>query len=276
MLRCLNCGLRVQRIQRHVVTTLPQELLIILSIWLRIDNLPMEDLLCHGCYVLIQNADVNTPRTLGHTNVCAGCGCSLKETRLHFLEENGPLYEYFPWIRSIQNGRDSYAVCHNCWRRASRQAAQDSQYEMAIPQLPSEPAPAPAYLPDQRSIESAPIYFPRYKRAASTSQHCIYTDCGPSFGAPLTSPVKKRKPTTLSVGEQEIIINVYKYVKNTWPEDVYPSNIKMVEKVSEISGVSKSTIYRVLNVYRDSHKIPEKGIINIHTSSEDTSDDCTE
>ncbi|CAG4978514.1 unnamed protein product [Parnassius apollo] len=133
-MRCLNCGLRVQRIQRHVVTTLPQELLIILSIWLRIEYLPMEDVLCHACYVLIQNADVNTPRTLGHTNVCAGCGCSLNEARLHFLEENGPLYEYFSWIRSIQNGRDSYAVCHNCWRRASRQAAQDSQREMAIPQ----------------------------------------------------------------------------------------------------------------------------------------------
>ncbi|XP_022825375.1 uncharacterized protein LOC111355607 isoform X1 [Spodoptera litura] len=102
MLRCLNCWLRVQRIQRHVVTTLPQELLIILSIWLRIEYLPMQDVLCHACYVLIQNADVNTPRTLSHTNVCAGCGCSLNEARLHFLEENKPLYEYFLWIRSIQ------------------------------------------------------------------------------------------------------------------------------------------------------------------------------
>ncbi|CAG4963085.1 unnamed protein product [Parnassius apollo] len=49
----------------------------------------------------------------------------------------------------------------------------------------------------------------------------IINVAGPSSGAPLTSPVKKRKPTTLSVGEQEISINVYKYVKNTCPEDVY-------------------------------------------------------
>ncbi|CAG4993213.1 unnamed protein product [Parnassius apollo] len=90
----------------------------------------------------------------------------------------------------------------------------------------------------------------------------IINVAGPSSGETLTSPVKKRKPTTLSVVEQEITINVYTYVKNTWPEDVYPSNVKMVEKVSEISGVSKSTIYRVLSVYRDSDKIPEKGIIN--------------
>lgn len=62
----------------------------------------MEDVICHACYVFLQNADVNTPRILGHTNICAGCGCSLNEARLHSLEENGPLYDFFPWIRSVQ------------------------------------------------------------------------------------------------------------------------------------------------------------------------------
>ncbi|KAL4720713.1 hypothetical protein ACJJTC_009261 [Scirpophaga incertulas] len=145
---------------------------------------PMEDaVICHACYTLLQNAEVITPRLLGHSHVCAGCGCSLTGIRLHRLEANSPLVEYYPWIRSIQNHRSDYEVCHNCWRRVSRhvgmrQSAQDAQRQVVL-DVNQEVAPPvlPAPPQGQRNVEASSVYLPHYKRAANTSRHCIYTNC---------------------------------------------------------------------------------------------------
>lgn len=82
---------------------------------------------------------------------------------------------------------------------------------------------------------------------------------GPSSSQPLHSPIKKRKSTILSVGEKTIVLNVFKHTKNTWPENEYRSNMAMVNKTAEITGISKSAIYGILREYKDTHELKPKG-----------------
>lgn len=56
-----------------------------------------------------------------------------------------------------------------------------------------------------------------------------------------------------------MIINVFKYVSNTWPQDKYRSNPEMVAKTTEITGVSKTSVYAVFKEYRETHVIKPKG-----------------
>lgn len=63
------------------------------------------------------------------------------------------------------------------------------------------------------------------------------------------SPRKKRKMSHLSENEKFMIINVFKFVKNTWPADKYQSKLEMKDKTADILGVSKSSVYRVLKEY---------------------------
>lgn len=74
---------------------------------------------------------------------------------------------------------------------------------------------------------------------------------------PFTSPPAKRRKTILSSGERLMIINIFKYVTKTKPEDKYMSNHDLVKKTSEISGVNERSVYNVLSEYRDTHKIRE-------------------
>lgn len=82
---------------------------------------------------------------------------------------------------------------------------------------------------------------------------------GPSSSTPMSSPIKKRKPTTLTVGEKNIVLNVFKYIKNTWPDNEYRSTPAMVTKTAEMTGISKRSIYSILREYKDTHTIEEKG-----------------
>ncbi|XP_061717563.1 uncharacterized protein LOC133525293 [Cydia pomonella] len=74
---------------------------------------------------------------------------------------------------------------------------------------------------------------------------------------PFTSPTTKRRKTVISSGERSIIINVFKYVTKTKPEDKYMSNHDLVKLTSEMCGVHERSVYNVLNEYRDTHKITE-------------------
>ncbi|XP_037966005.2 uncharacterized protein LOC105381188 isoform X9 [Plutella xylostella] len=63
------------------------------------------------------------------------------------------------------------------------------------------------------------------------------------------SPLKIRKMTHFSENEKFMVINVFIYVKNTWPADKYQSKLEMKEKTANILGISKASVYRVLKEY---------------------------
>ncbi|KAL4705355.1 hypothetical protein ACJJTC_006841 [Scirpophaga incertulas] len=63
------------------------------------------------------------------------------------------------------------------------------------------------------------------------------------------SPRKKRNMAHFSESETLMIINVFKYVKESWPADKYPSKQEMKDKTADILGISKSAVYRILNKY---------------------------
>lgn len=46
-----------------------------------------------------------------------------------------------------------------------------------------------------------------------------------------------------------MLINVFKYVNETWPADKYASKQEMKEKTADILGISKSAVYRVIKEY---------------------------
>ncbi|XP_047541814.1 uncharacterized protein LOC125074529 [Vanessa atalanta] len=52
-----------------------------------------------------------------------------------------------------------------------------------------------------------------------------------------------------SESEKLMIINVFKYVKESWPADKYPSKQEMKDKTADILGISKLAVYRILNEY---------------------------
>ncbi|CAG9787111.1 unnamed protein product [Diatraea saccharalis] len=97
------------------------------------------------------------------------------------------------------------------------------------------------------------------KKQPRRRKRILEPQAGPSSSIPLNSPIKKRKPTTLSIGEKQLITNIYKYVKNTWSETEYQSNQAMVAKTAEISGVSVRSIYGILREYKDTHIFEPKG-----------------
>ncbi|CAF4891119.1 unnamed protein product [Pieris macdunnoughi] len=77
---------------------------------------------------------------------------------------------------------------------------------------------------------------------------------GPSTSKPFkdfTSPRKKRKVSHISENEKNMIVNVFKYVQETWPVDKYKSKIDMKKKTADILGIGKTTVYPVLNQYKE-------------------------
>ncbi|XP_063382868.1 uncharacterized protein LOC134669294 [Cydia fagiglandana] len=73
----------------------------------------------------------------------------------------------------------------------------------------------------------------------------------PSSLLTFPSPKKKRPKTgQLSSSEKTVLVNVYKYVEETWPKDKYPYKTEIVQKTAEIVGVSTPTVYSVLKEYK--------------------------
>ena len=70
------------------------------------------------------------------------------------------------------------------------------------------------------------------------------------------SPKKKRLKTgPLSSSEKQTLINVFKYVEETWPKECFPSKTDIVQKTGEIMGMSVPTVYRVINQYKTLHRV---------------------
>ncbi|RVE41866.1 hypothetical protein evm_013474 [Chilo suppressalis] len=71
---------------------------------------------------------------------------------------------------------------------------------------------------------------------------------GPRSSCTFSSPKKKRtKSGPLRSNEKELVINVFKHVEETWPKDSYPYKSDIINKSAEILGISRDTVYRLVN-----------------------------
>lgn len=70
------------------------------------------------------------------------------------------------------------------------------------------------------------------------------------------SPKKKRRQTgSLSSSEKQVIINIFKYVEETWPQDKYPYRKDIVSKTADIAGVSTTTVNIHIKKYKTDGRI---------------------
>lgn len=59
-------------------------------------------------------------------------------------------------------------------------------------------------------------------------------------------PMKKRKPKNITDLERKVLINLYECIKKTWPADKPCSTTAMLQRASEISGISEYILYPIL------------------------------
>ncbi|KAF9812354.1 hypothetical protein SFRURICE_005465, partial [Spodoptera frugiperda] len=132
-MKCVNCGIAIQRLQRHLVSSLSARHQSRLSCWLSNaqTQLPLDALICQPCFLLLDTEAGEHERLLGHKMVCVGCGKSVRRIKqYHNVNMECPLLavlisqntDYVP-------SRNNY-VCHMCWIRANRQAVVDSTHDM--------------------------------------------------------------------------------------------------------------------------------------------------
>lgn len=79
---------------------------------------------------------------------------------------------------------------------------------------------------------------------------------GTSGEKDLLSPKKKRLRSAISPTEKVMIINVYKHVLATWPQDEYCSKVECTKKTAEITGVSTASVYTILKDYKQENEMP--------------------
>ncbi|CAH2100294.1 unnamed protein product [Euphydryas editha] len=74
--------------------------------------------------------------------------------------------------------------------------------------------------------------------------------------AKFSSPKKKRaKKSAMSSLEKTVLINIYKLVNETWPENEFIYRKDIAKKTAETAGVSLSTVYKVLKEYTNEKRV---------------------
>ncbi|KAL4721102.1 hypothetical protein ACJJTC_018668 [Scirpophaga incertulas] len=192
MLRCINCGLCVQRIQRHNVSNLAQHLRAVLSNWLAVEE-PADGVFVEHVTLCCLNA-LLTP---------------LLEDLVTYMSALDVVAQYLPrvvtgWLlmhqycntfHGLEYPRCMYETCHSCWVVANRRQTQDIQRDPDNQLLVNEgpnviheliqdipmPPPQPPVNPVSASVPRDPvvgsIVMFNYKRAANTSRYCIFRNC---------------------------------------------------------------------------------------------------
>ncbi|KAL4718950.1 hypothetical protein ACJJTC_008666 [Scirpophaga incertulas] len=158
MLQCVNCGLCVQRIQRHEIGELSAPLQNVLTEWLSLPQNLSDGVLCHSCYlILIASSDeVNPRRRLGHTQVCIGCGISVLNIRNHILEENNILLTVFSRPAHLEGQMNH--VCHPCWLRGCRRVSYDARRASNEIAGPVEQLPRQNVAMSPIEVRSLPVF----------------------------------------------------------------------------------------------------------------------
>lgn len=96
---------------------------------------------------------------------------------------------------------------------------------------------------------------------------------GPSTSEP-TLPRTKRRAKHISKNEKIIILNVHKFVQETWPSGKYRSKTGMIIKTANIVGIAKTSVYHILKEYKENGTVmPPATLHTKHTNLVETVDD---
>lgn len=72
-----------------------------------------------------------------------------------------------------------------------------------------------------------------------------------------------------------MVINTYKYVKETWPNDKYPYKKQMAQKTASILGIGVASVYIILRDYKEHGEISPPVITKPRPTFSDKIDDFT-
>ncbi|RVE41952.1 hypothetical protein evm_013392 [Chilo suppressalis] len=188
-MQCINCGIATWRLRRHITSSLPRLLLVILAQWLSIEVTDihlvvlgsmddkywhMDANICHPCFELLSSARIGGSRLLGHSMVCITCGRSVRNSQRHTVERHNSMFQMLPISHPAFHQNMNYS-CHPCWMRHQRQINNDlNRVNLPGPEL----SPTPGLVPAPRPQPEPEIILPNYKRAANTSTHCVFNGCG--------------------------------------------------------------------------------------------------
>ncbi|CAH0701380.1 unnamed protein product [Spodoptera exigua] len=176
-MRCINCGIGVQRLQRRLISSLSAHHQTKLSRWLTIaqTQFPLGTFICQPRFLLLNTEAGEHERLLGHNMACLGCGKSVRKIRHHNVSMDSPLLAGLISQNTINVTSRSNYVCHVCCMRANRQTVQDlsrnlqelgSDNNAAAPYIqvvsPPEPPPLPPVLSRPLQMESTTILLPNY------------------------------------------------------------------------------------------------------------------
>lgn len=81
--------------------------------------------------------------------------------------------------------------------------------------------------------------------------------------------------TSFTVNEKNMIINTYKYIKETWPNDKYPYRKEMARKAASILGIGVASVYRILKDYKEHGEISSPVTTKPRPTFSDKIDDFT-
>ncbi|CAH0674012.1 unnamed protein product [Spodoptera exigua] len=128
-MRCINCGIGVQRLQRRLISSLSAHHQTKLSRWLTRAQtqlpLGLGTFICQPRFLLLNTEAGEHERLLGHNMVCLGCGKSVRKIRHHNVSMDSPLLAGLISQNTINVTSRSNYVCHVCCMRANRQTVQD-------------------------------------------------------------------------------------------------------------------------------------------------------
>ncbi|XP_030027897.1 uncharacterized protein LOC115445672 isoform X2 [Manduca sexta] len=160
-LKCVNCGINVTRMKRHILN----DEIILHHIQQRVapKMVTASDYICDACHLLFHNDNPVSEDydSVGHRNVCIKCGYSVRGLR-HYkvLNENHEhiLSVVQNWIYP-QEVQSADVICHRCFQKAEADFRTN------------------ALLPYNTSAQSEIIILPNYRRAPHTHARCIFPSC---------------------------------------------------------------------------------------------------
>ncbi|KAJ8737558.1 hypothetical protein PYW08_000153 [Mythimna loreyi] len=213
-LRCINCGLNVFRMQRHLVES--DDVRLLLRQWTSLSEIPNDSVVCHYCWLLIeQTSNPTTSRdvptqSIVHRNLCIGCGHSLNRVRSHALSNSSEREDAIRRVIEQQIApvqlRSTDRICHPCWQRSYRSVQRNlntpssssinepstssdistplhvesessqSIVEEHTPSLPSVSPGPPSTLPVPQ-VPMNVIELQEFGRAPDTQAHCFFPNC---------------------------------------------------------------------------------------------------
>ncbi|XP_045781841.1 uncharacterized protein LOC123878594 [Maniola jurtina] len=154
---CINCSLSLRPFMRRIVLSeIPDNITNVLRNWTSPTPLTSDSILCHECFMLLQNALLphgsQTPR-VGHQSVCYACGVSILRSKsrrvpLDCFQRNIILQ----WIAPHQVTRME-RVCCACWMAATRTVERQQLHDVQRLEISTTPGPGEINI----SVPSLPV-----------------------------------------------------------------------------------------------------------------------